>query len=1236
MPFIPSASAAIQKTGRLTAYSVMLCCSLALAALPASEAVAQTNTGENHSDPAGVWFNFTSCPSQRYSVTIADLAKTGESQYTGSVTARRVTANGAVIDWETGGIEENGTVVISVRDSNSPAEIAFTGISDWNSGQGVTLKGEFASDFDTFVISSTDGQCHWENPVRTEQHAALKFNPHAMSPATRKRLEALQGDWDNDPDRDATAGQLLEASAEAESYFANLAGNADADAQQGDSRIARYIHDALEHRGQLEQAERWRDYWLIASAKEGGITGDFAAVQWFFVLLADATVRSPEVFEQVLDILNAGPNWFSGSSDSPALGYLESGVEVTARGNMAQTGYLLGRSAKKYAEKYAGDRRDIVFQQGLQMAVFNWRQGGASAVATELASLRATLPEVGPQLTPNQLAAYHALEASVAVSLLEFSRARGQFEHAVAYLKRANSSGNVTDSAVTAVELLWQLASETLRRDDCDQCIATLLSPIADLITTLSTQQDLASHRGYAYLLMQMAPEDALTREQRRLVDRSVFQPSASRQLRAARHSSVSAALSGLIVTGSDQTRAIMELVTASTLSGARTQVDRTLGSYIEFAGEFGDYLGTLCVAVDFATALGDNGYAIAEQAALERVARFWFYGYGDEKRNYDDAMSANMATLVAPGLVRLAELRTGSEPLTAFSDELREATTMVTQKLNREWRVGGPDAVGSLRVLRPTIRKLARLLITAEPSDKAVAADMHRQGFRMMQIAALSDTAAALQVTLLQREMDRLGVSGLVQRQQSLLFEIDLLEAAARQQEWLIVPTGITRAIGIKRSEMAAIEGKLREAGFDPDTSAFSGASLPSQDEFAKELDAGEVLVLIQTEDDVSVIVTVDSQAVLRSHVSDLGRASLEAAVINIRSGIDLGRGEFPDFPVGDAYKLYQRLFGSLGPVVADSDRIISLVSGPLQAMPLGILVTKPPEMETLTLDTIGSARISWLALSTAETRTPGLGTFASPAQGPDKAVAEFNFLGIGDPILNSSGVSRSGISLDELPARDRVADVELLRSLPSLPETQDELKELGQHFDRGHGDLLVRRDASESTIKERDLAGFDIIAFATHGVLAGQIFQDSEPGLVLTPPETGSTDDDGFLSMSEISKLSLNAQLVILSACDTATSDGRPLADGLSGLARAFFTAGAHNVLATHWEIPSIPSVALTTGMVRAYANQRTGRDDLDKWSKTLREAQEAMIAGKSGEPEFAHPASWGAFQLVGAMSR
>ncbi|KFC70260.1 CHAT domain protein [Devosia sp. LC5] len=136
------------------------------------------------------------------------------------------------------------------------------------------------------------------------------------------------------------------------------------------------------------------------------------------------------------------------------------------------------------------------------------------------------------------------------------------------------------------------------------------------------------------------------------------------------------------------------------------------------------------------------------------------------------------------------------------------------------------------------------------------------------------------------------------------------------------------------------------------------------------------------------------------------------------------------------------------------------------------------------------------------------------------------------------------------------------------------------------------------------------------------------SEPGLVLTPPTEPTSLDDGYLGLSEVMDLELSAELVILSACNTAAGDGRSNASGLSGLARGFLNAGAGAVAVTHWSIPSEATLSLN---VRWFSAKSTS-PELD-WAAALREAVTAMIEVE-GPATFAHPANWGAFEVFGAM--
>ena len=148
-------------------------------------------------------------------------------------------------------------------------------------------------------------------------------------------------------------------------------------------------------------------------------------------------------------------------------------------------------------------------------------------------------------------------------------------------------------------------------------------------------------------------------------------------------------------------------------------------------------------------------------------------------------------------------------------------------------------------------------------------------------------------------------------------------------------------------------------------------------------------------------------------------------------------------------------------------------------------------------------------------------------------------------------------------------------------------------------------------------------MLHFATHGTLASELRGTSEPGLILTPPEQASEQDDGYLSASEIAALKLDADWVILSACNTAAG-GAADAEALSGMARAFLYAGARALLVSHWAVDSDATVKLVTRAVGEMGrNPGVGR------AEAMRRAMAALIETGAAE---AHPANWAPFVVVG----
>src|SRR5262249_48220046 len=136
------------------------------------------------------------------------------------------------------------------------------------------------------------------------------------------------------------------------------------------------------------------------------------------------------------------------------------------------------------------------------------------------------------------------------------------------------------------------------------------------------------------------------------------------------------------------------------------------------------------------------------------------------------------------------------------------------------------------------------------------------------------------------------------------------------------------------------------------------------------------------------------------------------------------------------------------------------------------------------------------------------------------------------------------------------------LAQALPRLADTADELKAVAQKLGAPASDIHLRAAASETAVKRAALADYRIVYFATHGLVAGDVKGLAEPSLALSIPVQPTNDDDGLLTASEIALLKLNADWVVLSACNTIAGD-KPGAEALSGLARAFFYAGARALL-------------------------------------------------------------------------
>ncbi len=292
---------------------------------------------------------------------------------------------------------------------------------------------------------------------------------------------------------------------------------------------------------------------------------------------------------------------------------------------------------------------------------------------------------------------------------------------------------------------------------------------------------------------------------------------------------------------------------------------------------------------------------------------------------------------------------------------------------------------------------------------------------------------------------------------------------------------------------------------------------------------------------------------------------------------------------------------------------------SGSLMTLPLGLLLIAPPAAgKTPTLAPFGG---DFLIKSFAVSVKPAF--VPQVQQASHHATA---FAGIGAPQLSDEVAVMEGNASIGMAFRGLMhggfGDIAALRQLPDLPGASGELTAIGRALHRSGSALVLGRKATETRVKAMALDRYDVIAFATHGLIGADLANLREPALVLTPPDVASERDDGLLTASEVSQLHLNAGWVILSACNTGS--GRTAgAAGYSGLATAFMHAGARNLLVSLWPVRDDVAARLSVDTVRRTAAGA-------RQSVALRGAILSLINDPTVK-DATDPAVWAPFSLV-----
>lgn len=429
--------------------------------------------------------------------------------------------------------------------------------------------------------------------------------------------------------------------------------------------------------------------------------------------------------------------------------------------------------------------------------------------------------------------------------------------------------------------------------------------------------------------------------------------------------------------------------------------------------------------------------------------------------------------------------------------------------------------------------------------------------------------------------------------------------------------------------------------------------------DAVRKSLRVGEALLSIYVNPQGTYVWALAPDGKMLFHLSAQVESWIDARVRRMRKSVDFnaapGMNEM-DFDLQAGTDLYQELLAPVAAAWKQADTLIVVANGALGQVPFSMLPTW--QLPVAGLQAQQRWRdVPWLARQVAVAYAPSISSFVTLRSLPRSSEDRGAFTGFGDPAFGSQvgtaltrGLARRTRSLpfaaplatapdlpSEAAGKPREGNLGPLSQpvLVELPDTRDEIIAIAQALSADiQKDTFFGERANPKTVLEAELSRRRVIAFATHGLVPGDLPGLDQPALALSPGP-GQPVSEGLLRLDQILRLSLDADLVVLSACNTAASDGAG-SEAVSGLGRGFFHAGARSLLATHWPVETSSARETVSSLFRHYAsNPRVTR------AQALRHAMlHVMDQGveDSNDPSqpYDHPAFWAPYALYGDPGR
>jgi CHAT domain-containing protein len=653
-----------------------------------------------------------------------------------------------------------------------------------------------------------------------------------------------------------------------------------------------------------------------------------------------------------------------------------------------------------------------------------------------------------------------------------------------------------------------------------------------------------------------------------------------------------------------------------------------------------------------YATGQVEAGIAVAEELVKRQTAR--------TGANSIDTASAR--AVLAVGYARAGR---DAEAIREFRASVPLLLTVVRENADQDdVTLVAARALRMQRVIEFYIAVLARDSSTS--GDATVETFALADGVRGRAVQqALADSSARVAAK-------DPALAALVRNEQDIAKEISAELGALNNQ--LALPSG-ERDDGTVRAINAALEklradrksARLEISRRFPSYANLIDPKTPTIDEIKATLRPGEALLSFYFGQTASFVWAVPKDGPVAFAAVPATAAELAVKVRKLREALEPQItlvSEIPPFDLALAYELYASLLKPVEAAWKPAKSLIVVTNGALGELPLSLLPTAPAEVDPQAAPLFAGYRtVPWLARTHAVTVIPSAAALVTLRHLPPGAPNREKLIGFGDPYFNAQEAAEAEASTSADQAQVAAAEPETtgtsantvtrgaplkrrasphteeadsaeLAMLPRLPDTRLELLAMAKALDVDPGkSLFLGKDANEQNVETMDLSRYRIVAFATHGLVPGDIDGLTQPALALTAPDIAGVKGDGLLTMEKILALKLDADWVVLSACNTAAGAGAG-AEAASGLGSAFFYAGTRALLVTNWSVQSASARELMTDLFR-----RQSADPKLSRGEALRQAMMALIDGPGSVDDagrtvvtYAHPLFWAPYSVIG----